>query len=355
MKLSNQETKFCCSNCATKEALRQEINFYKAVTILLNLSITHSQSKSQTNQSLMGNKSSKIPENTQTPPKEFKIITIGCGSAGKSTIFNNAQLVFKDGSYEAHYSCPRIFVDSEVISTIRENLASGICDIAHFIEEKQFSCENVQNMEFVKYLCQFEPQKTEGFIKSEQYKEKVTQFINDKVFHRVLREAVITRHIHDGFLKQIDQFSRMNQQNYKPTVSDILTLNKTTIGISSFTFKHPSTGQLVSLYDVGGIRGERRKMIRIFEETTLVLFVVALNDYFKTLFEDDTTNRMEENLQFFHDVLHSRWFTKTCIFLVFTKLDITEEFVEERPVSKYFNEYEGLVVEILIVNCKRKQ
>ena len=71
------------------------------------------------------------------------------------------------------------------------------------------------------------------------------------------------------------------------------------------------------LIDVGGQRTERRKWIHCFEDVTAgedqdkdylladcfsifpVLFIISLSDYNQTLFEDGTTNRMQESEKVF--------------------------------------------------------
>ena len=75
------------------------------------------------------------------------------------------------------------------------------------------------------------------------------------------------------------------------------------------------------LIDVGGQRTERRKWIHCFEDVTAgedqdqdylaadcfficsVLFIISLSDYNQTLFEDGTTNRMQESEKVFGTLL----------------------------------------------------
>ena len=54
----------------------------------------------------------------------------------------------------------------------------------------------------------------------------------------------------------------------------------------SSSFPSPSLFRVV---DVGGQRSERRKWIQCFDDVKAVLFVVALNGYDMTLFEDGKT------------------------------------------------------------------
>ena len=69
---------------------------------------------------------------------------------------------------------------------------------------------------------------------------------------------------------------------------------------------------------MGGQRTERRKWIHCFEDVTAgrdsnitnnfieftssVLFIISLSDYNQTLFEDETTNRMQESEKVFGEI-----------------------------------------------------
>lgn len=47
-------------------------------------------------------------------------------------------------------------------------------------------------------------------------------------------------------------------------------------------------------------------------------------------------NRMQEALKLFDSIVNSRWFTKTVFVLIFTKMDLIEEWVRRVPVARYF-------------------
>jgi hypothetical protein len=62
-----------------------------------------------------------------------------------------------------------------------------------------------------------------------------------------------------------------------------------------------------------------------FEGVDSVMFVAALSEYDQTLFEDESTNRMEEALRLFSEICNSRWFKNTSIILFLNKRDILAE------------------------------
>ena len=70
-----------------------------------------------------------------------------------------------------------------------------------------------------------------------------------------------------------------------------------TTGIVQSDFKIKSMD--FAMFDVGGQRNERRKWIHCFDDVNAMIFVAALSEYDQVLFEDETTNRMDEALQLF--------------------------------------------------------
>jgi len=74
---------------------------------------------------------------------------------------------------------------------------------------------------------------------------------------------------------------------------------------------------------------------------TAVLFVAALSEYDQVLFEDDTTNRMEEALELFEEISNSEWFEKTAMILFLNKKDLFAEKIQKVPLKDYLVDYEG--------------
>ena len=124
----------------------------------------------------------------------------------------------------------------------------------------------------------------------------------------------------------------------------MLTARVRTTGIVETSFE--VEGSDFQVFDTGGERNERRKWIHCFEGVRGVIFCVMLDDYAKTLFEDQSTNRMVENLQLFGEIVNSRWFagTETEVMLVLTGKDLFAESVKLFPIvdqDPAFEDYAG--------------
>ncbi|RYP55831.1 hypothetical protein DL771_012298 [Monosporascus sp. 5C6A] len=95
------------------------------------------------------------------------------------------------------------------------------------------------------------------------------------------------------------------------------------------------------MFDVGGQRSERKKWIHCFENVTSIIFCVALSEYDQVLLEESSQNRMMESLLLFDSVVNSRWFMRTSIILFLNKVDIFKVKLPRSPLGNYFPDYSG--------------
>ena len=133
---------------------------------------------------------------------------------------------------------------------------------------------------------------------------------------------------------------RIAQPDYIPSTTDILHTRKKTSGIFDFNFDM-GNGLNIHLFDVGGQRSERKKWIHCFDNVTLIIFCVALSEYDQVLLEENNQNRLEESLALFDSVVNSRWFARTSIVLFLNKIDVFAEKLQYSPLEAHFPDYTG--------------
>ncbi|KMS93624.1 hypothetical protein BVRB_029600, partial [Beta vulgaris subsp. vulgaris] len=126
---------------------------------------------------------------------------------------------------------------------------------------------------------------------------------------------------------------------YCPTEDDILRSRVRTSGIVETEFEIENSR--FQMFDVGGQRNERKKWIHCFDSVTAVIFVAAMNDYDQVLYEDGTTNRMQEALQLFGDIVNSEWFQSTPVILFLNKSDLFAEKIKLVHLNVCFPQYFG--------------
>ncbi|CAN6629453.1 guanine nucleotide-binding protein alpha-2 subunit [Trichomonascus vanleenenianus] len=132
---------------------------------------------------------------------------------------------------------------------------------------------------------------------------------------------------------------RIGHPDYIPNVADILRARIKTTGI--YETKFDMGGMNIHMYDVGGQRSERKKWIHCFDNVTLIIFCVALSEYDQVLLEADGQNRMAESLVLFESVVNSRWFMRTAVVLFLNKIDVFTEKLPHSPLENFFPDYTG--------------
>lgn len=138
----------------------------------------------------------------------------------------------------------------------------------------------------------------------------------------------------------LENLPRISKPDYVPNEQDILRSRQKTSGIFDSVFDVGSNLKL-HIYDVGGQRSERKKWIHCFDNVTLIIFCVSLSEYDQLLLEDQGQNRFQESLVLYDNVVNSRWFARTSVVLFLNKIDLFAEKIQKVPLETYFPDYTG--------------
>jgi len=132
----------------------------------------------------------------------------------------------------------------------------------------------------------------------------------------------------------------LTPSKFTPQFDDIIHCRKKTVGVVECKFVSQN-GSILKMVDVGGQRSERKKWMNSFESVKAVIFVSALSDYDLTCYEDNETNRLNESLSVFDDIVNGNWFKDKTIFLIFNKIDIFQKKLKNQPLKNFFKNYDG--------------
>uniref|UniRef100_A0A1Y1N2V5 Uncharacterized protein n=1 Tax=Photinus pyralis TaxID=7054 RepID=A0A1Y1N2V5_PHOPY len=113
--------------------------------------------------------------------------------------------------------------------------------------------------------------------------------------------------LNDSALYLFENMDRICDAKYVPSPTDVLRARVRTQGIIETHFR--INDMVVSMYDVGGQRSQRRKWIYCFDDVRAVLFVVSLSGYDMTLLEDPSVNRLDESLNLFGQIVNNPFFS----------------------------------------------
>lgn len=181
-----------------------------------------------------------------------------------------------------------------------------------------------------------------GTVRAYQEFSKYTRTIATMWENSVIHECYARRReyqLSDSTLYYLENFERISDSNYVPTVQDVLRVRVPTSGIVEYPFDLDSI--IFRMVDVGGQRSERRKWIHCFENVTSIIFLVALSEYDQVLAESEGENRMEESKALFRCILQYPWFASKSFILFLNKKDLLEEKIKTSHLADYFPEYNG--------------
>ncbi|KAF0975056.1 hypothetical protein FDP41_005809 [Naegleria fowleri] len=265
--------------------------------------------------------------------KDVKLLLLGAGESGKSTLFKQFKIL-KEGTYTPDERA--IFA-----STIKGNIIRAMISMVEACDELGEEIEKEENKQFAQELIQLDDENAllnvDAFYNAELV-QKLKQLWADTGIQNVLqrRDEYQLLDSTEYFYQRIDAIS---EKNYVPTDKDILMCRTKTTGVVELKFEQDDTK--VSLIDVGGQRNERKKWIHCFENVTAILFVASMSEFDQKCYEDDSTNRIQESLLLFDEIVNSRYFIDTPVIFFLNKKDIFQKKIETKKLSDFFPDYQG--------------
>jgi len=241
-----------------------------------------------------------------------KLLLLGAGESGKSTLFKQAIKIYGEGFSEVDLKGYTSVIHSNLIlcakTLAQQSTKYGPCQTEAGIEAKKIIDQLIGegdtskvNSELVPHIKAFwtDP----GIQKT--YESRSEYQLPDSCRH---------------FMKRVDAICT---STFVPTEQDVLSVRVRTTGIVTTSFS--INDAKFQMFDVGGQRNERKKWVHCFEGVTAVLFVAALSEYDQMLFEDTSVNRMQEALTLFDEICNSKWFLKTSMIIFLNKIDLFKE------------------------------
>jgi len=249
---------------------------------------------------------------------KVKLLLLGAGESGKSTIFKQMRVLFGAPLTEDEKQQITPVVYSNTISSMKilcaETKNMGYYDADVVVKDK---------LEFMLALndqCEIN-EEVGGAIKALWADPGVLKSWKRRSEFQIVESVKY-------YFNEID---RIMKEDYVATQQDMLLARVRTSGI--VTEKYVIDGVDFEMYDVGGQRNERKKWIHCFEDVTAVIFVAALSEYDQALFEDASSNRMTEAITLFGDICNNAVFQSSSIILFLNKKDLFEEKIKIKHIG----------------------
>lgn len=262
--------------------------------------------------------------------KDIKLLLLGAGESGKSTIVKQMKIIHDSGF------TPEDFRQYKPV--VYSNTIQSMVAILRAMQSLQIAFSDYNREQDAKMVFDIvtRMEDTEPF--SEEFLMAMKRLWTDSGVQQCFQRSNEYQ-LNDSAKYFLDDLDRLGRKDYMPTEQDILRTRVKTTGIVEvhFSFKNLN----FKLFDVGGQRSERKKWIHCFEDVTAIIFCVAMSEYDQVLHEDETTNRMQESLKLFDSICNNKWFLETAIILFLNKKDLFEEKIKRSPLTICFPEYTG--------------
>ncbi|KAL1935534.1 hypothetical protein VTP01DRAFT_4674 [Rhizomucor pusillus] len=258
---------------------------------------------------------------------EIKMLLLGAGESGKSTILKQMKLIHDGGYTPEERESFKEVIFSNTIQSMRVTMEA--------MQMLGIQFRNPENEIHRRLVLEAPPQVD---YLGHELVEAIASLWDDPAVRECVDRANEFQ-LNDSARYYFDSILRIGQPHYIPSDQDVLRSRVKTTGITETTFV---IGDLTyRMLDVGGQRSERKKWIHCFENVTTLVFLVAISEYDQVLFEDASVNRLQESLTLFDSICNSRWFIKTSIILFLNKIDLFAEKLPRSPLSNYFDDYKG--------------
>jgi GTPase SAR1 family protein len=273
-----------------------------------------------------------LDDGAKKAEREIKVLLLGAGESGKSTIFKQMKIIHHEGFNQEEREQFRDTIYGNILKAMKSLVENSLAlDIPVEEPENRTRAESINNMDSdvlinVQKIWTQELGKDIGHLWQDGGIKKTYERRNEF-------------QLDDSAPYYFSDMDRISAPEYCPTQEDVLRSRVKTTGIVETEF--PMGDKIIKMMDVGGQRNERKKWVHCFEGVAAIIFVINSSEYDQNCYEDNETNRMKESLQLFEETVNSKWFVETSIILFLNKIDLFKEKIAKRDLTVIFPDYTG--------------
>lgn len=254
------------------------------------------------------------------PKKAVKLLLLGAGESGKSTIFKQMKIVHQGG-----YSAAEL---RGFVALIHSNTVDSMNAMMQAFDGLGVVMPDDLKLLYDDFQAQVSSQTLNpalGALTRRMWEHKATQLVFERRSEYQLLDSAAY------FMRDVE---RLSKADFVPSEEDVLRSRVRTSGIvrTDVTIKSAN----FAIFDLGGQQNERRKWINAFSEVDAVIFVAALSEYDQMLAEDPKVNRMDDALHLWGKLVNSRHFKQTSMLLFLNKKDLFEEKLKRKPLKESY-------------------
>jgi len=269
-----------------------------------------------------------LRETKATIAQQRKVLLLGAGDSGKSTILKQMRLIHKvpfSDSEREHFR-QLIFL----------NITAGMVSVLEAIDDLGITLSEDKKDAAELIVTGHDLKDGEPFPK--EFLEPLRSLWADSTVQTGYERGNEVS-LPDNLPYFYGDLDRLFEPEFEPEEQDIIQCRARTIGIAEHKFK--LRNQELIMVDVGGQKSERRKWIHCFQDVTCILFLTALSGFDQSLIESREENQMQDSLSIWQSITQSKWFTGTSFILFLNKDDLYAKKVATVSIKDYFPDFEG--------------
>eukprot|EP00485_Elphidium_margaritaceum_P001572 CAMPEP_0202688084 /NCGR_PEP_ID=MMETSP1385-20130828/3624_1 /ASSEMBLY_ACC=CAM_ASM_000861 /TAXON_ID=933848 /ORGANISM="Elphidium margaritaceum" /LENGTH=401 /DNA_ID=CAMNT_0049342969 /DNA_START=42 /DNA_END=1247 /DNA_ORIENTATION=- len=303
----------------------------------------------------------EITSDKRTDSRDKKILFLGSGGSGKSTLFKQLRYIHGEGfdtKYRENYIqnihaqivgqmkfVINIYIEYNQRQQQKQKKATESKTEEAGAEEEEEEDDRETKDELLIYdqITLQSPELSavaEAKLVMDYEYDKHTKRLDDEMFAAIktLWSEAVVKEIYE--LRNItkvetssayfwDRLDAIQAPDYLPEPQDILMCRVVTTNLSEQKFVMQE--EVIHIIDIGGQRSQRRKWIHCFEYVVAVIFISSLSCYDEVLDENNNINSMTDQLELFEEIVNNPLLLQTSMILFLNKSDLfRQKFCEKR-------------------------
>jgi GTPase SAR1 family protein len=283
---------------------------------------------------------SALDDERQSELDVVKLLLLGPGESGKSTIFKQMKLMYGVPYNDEERTKYRVYIRQNIMETMER-----LCIAAYQGDEN----DPVMLLPEFDLLCE-DPTRDalnknfNAFHNFPPLTEEKAQAVKTLWEHPSIQKAWSIRsslQIIDSAAFFFDRVLEVARNDFIPSEEEILHTRIRTSGVRENQFK--IQGKRVQIFDLGGQKSERRKWLNVFQGVHSIIFMCAISEFDQFMWEDTKTNRLSDGLALFAKLASDPAFIDTTFILFFNKIDLFTEKLKSKNIKDFpeWSDYAG--------------
>eukprot|EP00040_Diaphanoeca_grandis_P023247 m.126131 g.126131 ORF g.126131 m.126131 type:complete len:351 (-) comp29182_c0_seq1:82-1134(-) len=277
----------------------------------------------------------QLKEDARELRSQIKLLLLGTGECGKSTLLKQMQLIHGEGFSES--------VRKDFVKIIKANVMTAMTVLYDGLSQFKLKLQPELQVAAQTFFEDVNPTVTTcpAALFSQMWKDEAIQQVYTQRHKLQLGDNCA------HFMSHIDTIC--SNPSFIPSNKDVLYARKATVGVHEYDFVDQRSRNITfKMVDVGGQKSERRKWLACFGDVTAVIFIASLNDFDQVAVESEGgENRLKESLKLFKHIVKGKHMKNTTTIVFLNKFDLFQQKIKGGArLQDHFTEYTGVARDV---------